>query len=104
MNEPALIRSILARVGAERPDVRLFRNVSTLARVGKQRIMCGLALGSADLIGIGPKGRFISLEVKTGKQYPSERQRNWQKMVTDMGGLAAVVRSADEALKALEEA
>jgi len=44
MNEPALIRTILARVGAERPDIRLFRDVSTLARVRIQWIMCGLSL------------------------------------------------------------
>ena len=61
----------------------------------------GLPVGSADLIGIC-RGRFVSLEVKTGKAVPSAEQKRWGVMVQGYGGFHAVVHSVAEALAAID--
>lgn len=109
--EGALISRILARHGS-RPDLRLWRNevgvffagriVAELADgcivlSGKARVSGGLCKGSADLIGIhGDGGRFIALEVKTGKVRLASEQKRYLDLITSMGGIAAVVRSVDD--------
>ena len=68
----------------------------------------GLARGSADLIGfrtvtitpdmVGQRlAVFVSLEVKTPTGRIRPEQANWQRTVSAAGGLAAVVRSVQEA-------
>ena len=93
-----------------RPDVRLFRNnTGTLPdpRTGRP-VQFGLARGSADLIGyrtvtitpdmVGQRvAVFTSLEVKTPTGRIRPEQANWQRTVSAAGGLAAVVRSVQEA-------
>lgn len=72
----------------------------------------GLCPGSGDLIGwvtrvIQPNdvGKdvavFLSLEVKTDKGRVSEGQAKWFKAVHFAGGIAAIVRSEEEALNAI---
>jgi hypothetical protein len=65
----------------------------------------GLGVGGADLVGLlRPSGRFIAIEVKapSGKQSPE--QQAWAAAVQGAGGFYRVVRSAEEALEALEAA
>lgn len=104
-------------------DVRIFRNVVTLAHVGKvikrwpggrimldhaQTIQAGLLVGSADLVGwksqeILPQhvgqvwARWLSAEVKTDSGRPSPEQITWRENVLRAGGIAGVVRSVAEA-------
>lgn len=61
----------------------------------------GLPVGSADLIGIC-RGRFVSLEVKTGRAVPSAEQLRWGALVQRHGGFHAVIRSVAEALAAID--
>jgi hypothetical protein len=64
----------------------------------------GLAVGSADLIGIAPGGRFLSVEVKTRTGRVRPGQQLWMELVRARGGIAIVARSADDAVAQLREA
>lgn len=71
-----------------------------------ERIVYGLAPGSADLVGLVMRedgfGRFIALEVKTPAGRISPEQKLWHDLVNRLGGYAAVVRSVEEAITAVE--
>ena len=62
----------------------------------------GLAVGSADLIGVGPGGRFFGLEVKRPGQKPEPHQLGWATCVRTMGGVVEVVSSAEQALEVVQ--
>lgn len=105
MNERDTQDAIRLAVGGL-SDVRLWRN-----NVGAHKdargilVRYGLSVGSSDLIGIlAPSGRLLSLEVKTAKGRTTEEQETWLGIVRRFGGFACVVRSADEALAAIERA
>jgi hypothetical protein len=57
--------------------------------------------GVSDLLGIW-KARFIAIEVKVPKQYPSKEQKQFLKDVADAGGIAVLARSVEDVRKALE--
>jgi hypothetical protein len=66
-------------------------------------IRAGLCKGSSDIIGIQKEtGRFLAFEVKTKKGRPTEEQERFVRAVNKSGGIAGIVRSAEEALKLLE--
>ena len=114
MSEIDLQQRIRLALG-QRPDVRLFRNnTGTLPdpRTGRP-VQFGLARGSADLIGyrtvtitpdmVGQQiAVFTSLEVKTPNGRIRPEQTNWQRTVTAAGGIAAIVRSVDDARDAID--
>lgn len=86
------------------PDVRIWRN-----NVGEAKfkgspipVKYGLMVGSSDLIGVGPGGRFLALEVKKHDGKPSKAQQQFLNVVRSMGGFGCVVRSESEALAAIE--
>lgn len=81
----------------------LFRNNTGFADFNGRRVRYGLALGSADLVGL-VDGRFVALEIKTDKGRTTKAQDLWLDMVRSHRGFAAVVRSADEAVAAIERA
>jgi len=57
----------------------------------------GLAVGSADLIGVAPGGRFLSIEVKTLAGRLRREQRDWAECMRSLGVLHGVARSVDDA-------
>jgi hypothetical protein len=59
----------------------------------------GLAIGSSDIIGLTPSGRFLALEVKTQTGRPTKEQRIFLKIVSDSGGIAGIVRTPEQALQ-----
>ena len=60
--------------------------------------------GQADLTGIlAGSGRRLEVEIKTSRGVLSERQRDFAGEIQRMGGLYAVVRSADELEGVLDE-
>lgn len=63
-----------------------------------RKVHYGLCIGSADLIGIY-KGQFVALEVKTKNGTLSPEQELFLSLVRRLGGLAAVVRSPQQALE-----
>ena len=75
----------------------------------------GLCKGSSDLIGlrsleitpelVGQRiAQFVALEVKTPLGTLSPEQRAFLRLVEQLGGMAAVCRSVDEAEQVLTEA
>lgn len=90
--------------------IRLFRNNIGLFKTHDGRIVkTGLCVGSTDLIGFVSKtitidmvgsqiAIFTGLEIKTPQGRVSEQQQKFINMVTNFGGISAVVRSVDEAL------
>jgi hypothetical protein len=113
--ETPIIRRILAEHGA-RPDLRLWRNETAGAWVGRvvgrtreghvvlqgaRQIQAGLCVGSSDLIGIGPGGQFLALEVKSERDRVRPAQRTFLERVAILGGLAEVVRSPEDVARVL---
>jgi len=111
-----LTKEVMLRFGS-RPDVRLFGNETAGAWTGKMIersgqvvvldrasfVQFGLAKGSADIVGIGPAGRFLSFELKTGRGRMTDEQRAWLAMVRRFGGISAEVRHVDDVERALAE-
>ncbi len=58
--------------------------------------------GGSDLIGIY-KGRFCAFEIKTPRGKATDAQLNFIAAVIKNGGIAGVVRSAEEALELLRD-
>jgi hypothetical protein len=93
------------RLEASKRGWRLFRNHVALGWVGQPCARCqvfmrrqrfGLCVGSSDLIGWQPGGRFTAREVKTARGITTEEQANFIKQVLRDGGDAAIIRSVDE--------
>jgi hypothetical protein len=100
-----LKRAIRLDLGLE-PDVVLFDNPRGHA-VNKERkvhVSFGLVDGAGDLIGIGPGGRFTSIEVKTGKGVMTEEQLAFHHMVLARGGISGCAHSVAEARALIEAA
>lgn len=103
MTEGALQDSIRLAL-ADEPGLVLWRNNVGVATVGGgARVRYGLAVGSADLVGI-LNGRFVALEIKTPTGRASSEQKLWLALVRARGGFAAVVRSVDDARRAIARA
>ena len=87
-------------------DLALWRNNTGQLLDSRGRpVTFGLAVGSADLIGIlAPTGRFVALEIKQPRQKAKPHQDQWLAVVRSLGGFAAVVTSEEEALRAIERA
>jgi hypothetical protein len=102
-SETLILREIRLELG-KIPDVVLWRNnVGSAEYVSPQgdvmRVAYGLCPGSSDLIGMLRGGRFLALEVKTATGRSTKQQEQFMALVKAMGGVAAVVRSSDEAVR-----
>lgn len=63
----------------------------------------GLCVGSSDIIGIAPDGRFIAVEVKSKSGRVSVEQQRFINAVRRKGGIAGVARSVEDALMLLSD-
>lgn len=88
------MRQIRYAVNSE-PGCRVWRN--NVGYDSEHAVKYGLAVGSADLIGIA-HSKFLALEVKTPTGRASADQVLWLAAVARLGGIAVIVRSVDEAL------
>ena len=78
----------------------VFRNnVGCLPDAQGRPIRYGLGVGSSDIIGIGPDGAFIAVEVKTDTGRATTAQLAFIAAVARQGGRAGIARSPAEALK-----
>ena len=59
----------------------------------------GLCPGSSDLIGIGPDGVFVAIEVKTATGKATDAQLRFIDAVRARGGRAGIARSPEDAIK-----
>ena len=62
-------------------------------------LRAGLCVGSGDIIGVAPDGRFLSVEVKTSRGRPTREQITFRDAVLRAGGIAGIVWSVEEALE-----
>ena len=82
----------------------IFRNnVGVLKNAAGIPIRFGLAVGSSDLIGIAPGGRFLAVEIKTSKGRATPEQLRFIEAVRARGGIAGIARSPAEALALLAQ-
>lgn len=87
----------------KRSDCLLFRNPVGMHKGLDEQgrtiaFRYGLCPGSSDLIGLGPGGRFVAIEVKRpGGGRVSQAQRLFLALIKKYGGLAGVARSVEEA-------
>ena len=102
----SVIQSEIRLAVGSLPDVRLWRNNTGSIKDQRGRpVQFGLAVGSADLIGIvAPWGRLLSIEVKSEVGRVRPEQVKWAELVRRFGGVAGVARSVDEAMALVEEA
>lgn len=103
--ESGIQASIIEALGLA-PDFTLYRNNVGIAKhEDGSRVRYGLMVGSSDLVGIlAPHGRWVCLEVKAPGKYATAEQKHWQEHMRKRGAFAAVVRSAAEAVAALDRA
>jgi hypothetical protein len=99
-----LVMPIMAAVNSI-PGVRVWRP-HVLAGAARDVAGAGLAVGSADLIGVcrllvDSVGRFFCLEVKQPGKWLTEDQELWASIVRGLGGFHACVHSVEEALTAI---
>ncbi len=63
--------------------------------------------GMSDLFGIikdeNGVGRFIAIEIKTGKAVQTKEQKNYMKMVRNMGGIYIVGRDVDQVISDIKK-
>lgn len=74
-------------------------NVGVLKDASGRPIRYGLCVGSADLIGVAPDGKFLAVEVKTATGRTSEAQDRFIAAVLRLGGRAGVARSPEGAVR-----
>ena len=107
---------------AHEPGVNAWRNNTGALHDGRGRLVTfGLAMGSADIVGIvecvvAPHdnglliptwcrlGRFVGLEVKRPGKRATDDQERWLETIRRGGGFACVVTSVEEALAAIGRA
>lgn len=95
MSETLIVRAI--QLEASRFGCRLFRNnVGLLETKSGSKMRVGLCVGSSDLIGIAPDGRFLAVEVKTQVGRTTPEQESFIGMICNMGGIAFVARSTED--------
>lgn len=85
-------------------SITAWRNNTGALKNDKGRLVRYGKKGSADIIGILPGGRFLSVECKApgGKARPD--QIEFMNMINNNGGLACIVHSVDELLIELKKA
>lgn len=92
-----------------RPDVRLWRqNVGEFQLADGRYFRAGLCRGSSDFVGlrtieitqsmVGSRvAVFVALELKKPGEMPEPHQQEWLDEIRDAGGVAGVVRNAQDA-------
>jgi hypothetical protein len=127
MKEQNLNKKVMLKVGTDIPQCIVFRNNTGKGYQGKPffngdtvtlqnyRVLnAGLCPGSSDLIGwtsvtiteemVGQNlAVFTAFEVKTGKQNPTTKQENFITRILEAGGIAGVVRKAEDAIELVRD-
>lgn len=98
-----LISEILVAL-SQKQNVRVWRNETGTARTmsGNRVISYGLE-GSSDILGIlGPSGRLLCIECKLGKDKQRDKQKNFERMVVERGGIYILARRAQDVFDVLD--
>lgn len=82
------------RIPAWRNNTGAFEGTN---RSGQRRFhKYGLCVGSSDIIGILPDGRFLALEAKIDKNTPTQEQQAFIDLINDSNGVAFAYWSLEE--------
>lgn len=73
-------------------------NTGVLPNRGGRPVRFGLCVGSSDIIGVTPDGRFLAIECKTATGQPTNAQRRFIEAVRARGGRAGIARSGSDAV------
>lgn len=60
-------------------------------------------VGSSDVIGVLPDGRFLAIEIKVGKNTPTHKQWEFMLTIQRLGGVAFWTNDMDEFIRCFEE-
>ncbi len=109
-NEAEVLNAILAGIGGPGEPYKLWRQqagevaamplkfLQKARKLGLPAFKMTLAPeGAADIVGIGPGGRFIAIECKSPGGKPREAQLKWGAMIQSRGGVWIYATSLDEA-------
>lgn len=113
MKSEAAIMAEIRLALAERGLLMFRNNTGRLKNDKGQLVQFGLAVGSSDLIGLTPVvitpefvGRtlavFTAIEVKNERGKPTDAQERFIERVIDLGGIAGVARSVNDAMDIIE--
>ena len=80
----------------------VWRNNSGIAEYNGQKVRYGVGIGGADLLGLSPGGLFLAVEIKTATGRLEPDQLRFLQLVYDLGGVACVCRSKEEAEKQVD--
>lgn len=69
---------------------------------GKKRFIRFGSVGSSDILGIYPGGRFLAIEVKRPGGKLSDHQKHFLEQVQARNGIGIVAHSVDDVMKVLE--
>lgn len=76
-------------------DSRVWANNTGVGKdLNSERVIRFGLKGSSDIIGIY-KGLFLGIEVKTGNAKQNKFQKNFEKMVCNLGGIYVIVRESN---------
>jgi hypothetical protein len=114
MTANQITAELLLRIPERLPSVRVWRSnrikAKAVGRGGRMRMVNAGIDGQADITGIARvrygglskmAGVRLELEVKAGRDAQSEVQKNFQKMIEDLGGIYLLARDVDRALEEL---
>lgn len=100
-----ILQSVLADVLPIPAILSIISEYSNALRKNQRFIRYGLAKGACDLLGIlAPLGRWFCIELKVGKNKPSNDQNLFMNLIRSKGGFAKPAWSVDEVKAALERA
>jgi len=84
-------------------DCRVWRQPTGAAYRDGKLVRYGV-LGSADISGIMRNGKRLEIEVKTGRGVQTERQKAFQSVIANFGGLYLVARDVESVVNLVKSA
>jgi hypothetical protein len=100
-----LVTEILCEL-SKNSNIRVWQNSTGVAKsLDDERFLKYGLKGSADILGIiGPCGKFLAVEIKTGKSIQSAAQKSFEKVILARGGVYILARSVLDAVKGVATA
>jgi len=102
MKEMDIMRLIMVAL-SEHGCIVWRNNCGVLKNAAGIPIKFGLCVGSSDIIGVAPCGRFLAVEVKTDKGKPTPDQIRFIEAIKRKGGIAGIARSPENAVALLSQ-
>ncbi len=102
-NETALVKACLQYLNMVAGALARRNNTGKLIDRTGRPVTFGLGVGSSDIIGCLPGGRYLAVECKIGKNKLTLNQKLFLESVKAAGGLALCVWSLPELVRAIHD-